>query len=153
MKFESEQRILASRKGVVARLTNLYGPGTNSGNVFDDILRQVPGHGPLVVRDTAPVRDFLFGDDAADCLVKMALGEAAGLFNVGSGQDTSIGRLATLILDRAGEAGRPVVANAPSERLSHLVIDNRKAQETWDWQPEISLIRGIQLLCRTGGKS
>ena len=47
------------------RLANVYGPGMAANNVMSDILGQVPGDGPLVVRDIAPVRDYLWIEDAA----------------------------------------------------------------------------------------
>jgi UDP-glucose 4-epimerase len=129
--------------GAVARLSNLFGPGMARGTLIADVLAQVPGQGPLRLRDAAPVRDYLWIEDAARALIACARRPVAGIVNVGTGIGTSAGALARLALGLAGESDRPVVSSAPAERTSHLVLDIERARVQLDWEPRTSLADGL----------
>ena len=120
IKIGCEEVVLAHGCGVAVRLANLFGPGQSENTVLSTILGQVSKSGPLVVRDDTPVRDFLWVEDAADCLVQMATGAPTGIFNVGSGIGTSVRELALQALDVLGQSDRAVVAGASGGRLSVL---------------------------------
>jgi UDP-glucose 4-epimerase len=145
LKLASEQLVLLAPgvQGVVARLTNLYGPGMSAANVVSRVLSQIPGDGPVQVLDDGPVRDFLDVADAARALQALVEGAAVGVFNVGSGVGTSIRDLTLLALRLAGQSDRPVEALQPSPRPSTLVLDPSHIRQTIGWQPEISLSQGL----------
>jgi len=146
LKRQSEVRVLETGRGVVARLSNVYGPNMAPGNVVSKILGQIPGEGAIEVMDDAPVRDFLWIEDAAAGLATIAVGEKAGIYNLGTGMGTSIGNLARLALDVAGQPGRAIKATRPSQGLSHLVLDIRETTSHWGWRPEITLREGLKRL-------
>jgi nucleoside-diphosphate-sugar epimerase len=100
------------------------------------------------VLDTTPVRDFLWIDDAARALALMATGEASGVFNVGSGQGVSIRELANVVLDAAGQAGRPVESVRVGSRFSRLVVDIAQTKEVFGWYPAVTLVEGISTLVK-----
>lgn len=143
LKYASEQAVLGNN-GVVARLTNLYGPGMAEGNVLSTILKQLPLNGPIRVRDATPVRDFLWIEDAAAALSSMARGSASGIFNVGSGQGSSILDLANSALNAAGQTGRPVESEYQGPGRSRLVVDITQTLADFAWQPSTSLPQGIE---------
>lgn len=148
LKLASEQLVLTAPgvQGVVARLTNLYGPGMSAANVVSRVLGQIPGDGPIQVLDDRPVRDFLEVGDAATALQAMVEGLACGVFNVGSGLGTSIRDLAQLALHVAGQSDRRVEAMQPSPRQSTLVLDSTNTRQNFGWRPEISLSQGLTRL-------
>lgn len=148
LKRESEISVLASGRGIVARLANLYGPGMSAANVLSTILRQIPGQGPLEVMDTTPIRDFLWVEDAAECLALMATARDAstGPFNVGSGTGVSIGDLAWAALDVAGESAREVRASRPGTRFSSIVLDISSTEAHYAWRPRTTLREGLRTL-------
>lgn len=145
VKCKSEQMI-RERKGVVARLVNLYGPGMALGNVMSMILNQIPLDGPIHVLDIKPVRDFLWVEDAASALEVMSLGAATGIFNVGTGQGTSILQLATSVINASGQFNRAVESKGQVNLRSHLVVDISETNNLFGWRPTTSLGRGIQAL-------
>lgn len=147
LKLASEKSVLA-RGGIVARLVNLYGPGMAEGNVLSTILSQIWQDGPVRVLDATPVRDFLWIVDAARALALMATGEASGVFNVGSGQGVSIRELANVVLDAAGQAGRPVESVRVGSRLSRLVVDIAPTKDVFGWYPAVTLVEGISTLVK-----
>lgn len=146
-KREIEQMMLATGAAVVVRLANVYGPGMSAANVVSAIIRQIPGADPLVVRDTRPVRDFVWLDDAADALVAMATGPGSpGVYNVGSGVGCTIHDLARRALRVAGEDGREVRSSGTSGQASYLVLDIADTTREWGWRPVTSLDDGLARL-------
>jgi len=147
-KAACESQILAV-EGSVARLANLYGPGMAANNVISDILKQIPGTGPLTVRDGAPVRDYLWVEDAARGIADLASKRAGGIVNFGTGRGISVDQLARSALDLAGETQRHVIASAPAAKPSHLVLDITAATRTLGWQAEVTVEEGLQVLLAT----
>jgi UDP-glucose 4-epimerase len=143
-KLAAEGVVLA-RGGVVARLGNVIGPGMHEGTVVSDILDQLDRDGPLIVRDVGPVRDYVWVDDVADALAAMALGRAAGAFNVGSGRSVSVGELAKRALALAGQPDREVVGRGPASK-SHLALDIAQTTEAFGWRPRTSLDDALRRL-------
>jgi UDP-glucose 4-epimerase len=146
-KASCEAHVLA-HGGVVARLSNLFGPGMARNTLIGDVLAQIPGDGPLRLRDEAPVRDYVFIEDAAQAIVACATKPVSGIVNVGSAVGTSAGALARKALELAGETTRPVVATAASGRPSHLVLDISQSKEKLDWQPRVSLEAGLDRMMK-----
>ena len=102
--------------------------------------------GPLTVRDPSPIRDFLWIEDAARGLADMAVGTGLGIFNLGSGTGVSVGDLARLALDLAGQSDRPVVASQPSQRPSSLSLNISSTASTFGWAPQVPLSHGLAQL-------
>jgi nucleoside-diphosphate-sugar epimerase len=140
-----EAEVLAAG-GAVARLANLYGPGMAANNVISDILRQIPGTGPLTVRDGAPVRDYLWVDDAARGIADLASTRAGGVVNFGTGRGLSVGEVARIALDLAGQSERQVVASAPTVTPSHLILDVSATVAMLGWRSKVSLEEGLKAL-------
>lgn len=148
LKLASEQAVL-DRGGIVARLVNLYGPGMSESNVLSNILGQIRQDGPVRVLDATPVRDFLWIDDAARAMALMATGESPGVFNIGSGKGVSIRELAKLVLEAAGQAGRPVESTrVGGSSFSRLVVDISQTKEVFGWYPAVTLVEGISTLVK-----
>jgi nucleoside-diphosphate-sugar epimerase len=146
-KAECEREILAHGGGVV-RLTNLYGPGMAGNNVLSDILSQVPGSGPLRVRDTGPVRDYLWVGDAARGVADAAQQRLRGAVDLGTGRGISVGELAHMVLAIANERDRPVVATAPQGKPSELIVNTASAAERLGWKAATGLEQGLAALMK-----
>ncbi len=132
--------------GVVARLSNVYGPGMSSNNVVSTILGQIPGTGPLQIRDDKPVCDFIWVEDVALALAAMVNLNCSGIYNVGTGVGTGVGDLAGLALALVGEAGRGIVATKPSGKLSCNTLDISETVDQLGWLPQTMLEKGMRLL-------
>jgi nucleoside-diphosphate-sugar epimerase len=141
-KLAGEAEFLESDGGAI-RLANLYGPGMAPNNVLSDILRQIPGAEPLEVRDGAPVRDFLWVDDAADALVAMVRAEARAVLNAGTGIGTSVTALARRALALAGTPARAIRETAPAGKRSELVLDPAAMAARTGWRATTGLDAGL----------
>lgn len=155
IKRQSELAILASPGGVVARLANIYGPGMSQNNVMSTILRQLSGAGLLEIMNASPVRDFLWVEDAAEGIVALALncpgeGKNGRVFNLGTGVGTSIGVVARMALEIAGQADRSVVSNSLAGCRSRLLVDSSDTTTACGWQPKTSLQQGLASMLSVG---
>jgi nucleoside-diphosphate-sugar epimerase len=148
LKRSGELAVLDWNGGVVARLSNVYGPAMAEGNAVSTILRQIPGEGPVCVKDTRPVRDFLWVGDAARGLAAMAVGAAGGLFNLATGTGMSIGALAMTALAAAGEPVRAVVGQNRGNGASTTILSPARTADTYGWRPEVSVRQGLSMLVR-----
>lgn len=144
-KLAAEAEVLA-RGGLVVRLANVYGPRMAPDTVVADVVRGARGPGPLRVRDTAPVRDFLWLQDCVDGLCALEAAGKGGVFNLGSGVGTPIGELARLALELCGGAARGVIASQPSARRSTLVLDIEDTTRACGFRPRVELRAGLSAL-------
>lgn len=142
-KRAQEDRVLA-RGGAVARIANVYGRRPAGRTVVEDVLAQIPGRGPVRVRDSAPVRDFVWIDDAADGLIDIARAGVSGVFNIGSGRGTAVSELIGTALTIAGETDRPITATQPAGRTSHLVLDVSETEAVCGWRAQTALEDGLR---------
>lgn len=137
-KLINEKVVLASGGGV-ARLSNIFGEGMSGNNVMSDIIRQVPGQGPLVVRDDLSVRDFLHVSDAADALAAFSLSRHIGILNIGTGIGTTVRRLVDIALLAVAQSGREVVVTSPRRSGSTNILDISETSKVLGWRPRANL--------------
>ena len=140
------ERIFSNAGGTSLRLTNLYGPGMGKNTVIADILRQIPGEGPLRLHDPTPVRDFLWIDDAARCIAAACRTMPGGVLNAGKGHGVAVADVARLALALAGEDSRPLIAENAGHRRSILTLDISETCSKLGWSREIDLAAGLAIL-------
>lgn len=144
-KFENERRVVKAG-GVVARISNVYGPGMSTENVVSRVLEQLPNDGDIHIIDDNPVRDFIWVDDVARGLADMALDTTSGVFNLGTGIGTSIRDLAELAVRLAGPRRRELLPSHPSQIVNVRVLDITGTTAAFGWRPVVSLEQGLGLL-------
>ena len=139
-KLVNEEMFLFAN-GAVARLANVYGPSMKSGTVVAEILSQIPGHGPIYVRNSETDRDFIWIEDVANGLARIAKNSISGVFNIGSGVAISITELAKLALDLAGESSRSIVSD--SFDPSTIILDIDDTKKLLGWCPYVQISDGL----------
>jgi UDP-glucose 4-epimerase len=95
---------------VVARLANVYGPrqaASLEGGVVSIFLDRLGRGEPVVIfGDGEQTRDFIYVGDVVEALLAAAENDG-GVFNVGTGQETSVLTLFRACAEAAGVAGEP----------------------------------------------
>ena len=144
-KMINEEKVLASN-GLVTRITNVIGPGMSESNVLSDILKQIPGKGPVIVRDERPIRDFIWIEDLVDAFEKLLRCNQSGIFNIGSGKSLSIKQLVQLATKVSGDQSRTIKSFKPSVTESSSYISIEKLKSTCAWKPKTSLKKALEFL-------
>lgn len=136
------------------RLQNVYGPGQSLSNPYTGIVSlfaQLAKSGKTipVYEDGQIIRDFVFIDDVAAAIHRLATGEIPSSvpYDIGSGEATSILRLAGLIASVYG-APDPVVNGAfRNGDVRAASCDIARAESDLDWSPQWTVERGVKALC------
>lgn len=125
-----------------ARVFFTYGPGQRESALIPHVRRSFVDGSPLAVRDATSVQDFVHVDDVARGLVALAECDApSGIFNLGSGQPSSVGEISNLV---AGHYGKK--PPFPGVRGSGGFWAN--TDRTWSaagWRAEIGITQGVEL--------
>ena len=158
IKSLSESAILENPNGMVVRLANVYGPLMSTNNVMSQILKQIPQQGDLEVGDVTPIRDFVWVRDVAEGISMLAFMDFAEIgkskmYNLGSGIGTSIGDLAFLTLELAGQPERRVMSKNRTRVMSSIILDCSETTNACGWTPRVSLRQGIASLLATSLKT
>ena len=150
---EAYIRIFAEEgmRSTIFRLFNVYGPGQNMDNLKQGmvsiymhyVLRKTPIKvlGPLT-----RIRDFVFIDDVIDALLLGLDGRSdGGVFNVCTGQPTSVSDVLNLILSAFDlPKDYPVNVGARTPRdIDEIWGDYSLIQDVLGWNPNNSLSIGI----------
>ena len=120
------------------RLCNLFGPWAGERtDIVHEVVAQLRRDGRATVRTRTPERDFLFVEDAARGVGGLALGGVGGLFNVGTGEPVSVGRIVDVL---SGLIGCPVTSKDEQGRgAPRIWVDSSKLRAATGWAPRYSL--------------
>lgn len=131
---------------VVARLGNVFGPRQSAsleGGVVSIFLdRFASGEQAVIFGDGLQVRDFIFVGDVVSALLAAAEHDG-GLFNVGSGVETSVLELYEACAAAAGIAAEPAFEPARLGDLRRSALDVSRAAEELGFRAATPLAEGI----------
>jgi GDP-L-fucose synthase len=138
--------------------TNLYGPHDNfdlhTSHVLPALLRKAhlarleDARTLTIWGSGTPRREFLHVDDLAGaCVLLMERGAGEGLYNVGSGVDLSIGKLAEIVARVVGFDGKLAFDPSKPDGTPRKLLDIGRVRSL-GWQPRYGLEEGIKLTYR-----
>lgn len=139
---------------VALRYSNVYGPRQNphgeAGVVAIFAARLAEGAPLTVFGDGEQTRDMVYVEDvaaanvrAADIPVPPLDGLDARAFNVATGVETSVNRLAALLAEGAGKTAEIRRAPARAGELRRNALDVSKAARVLGWRPRVPLADGL----------
>lgn len=139
-------------KTVRLRYTNIYGPRqrstkNESGVITIFIERVLKGMRPIIFGDGEQTRDFIYVSDIVQANILAAESERSPkeVFNIGSGEETSINTLANIILKITDKKDlSPTYENKRAADFKRCRADITKAREVLAFSPEISLEVGLR---------
>jgi len=111
------------------RYFNVYGPRQDPASQYAAVIYQT--------------RDFVFIKDTVEANVLAAESEFSGTFNIGSGEQTSVNKLARLITNLLGKKLEPVYAKQRPGDVLYSQADISRAK-AFGYEPKYSLEEGLR---------
>ena len=130
------------------RLANVYGPRQQAsleGGVVAIFLDRLRDGGDVeIFGDGKQTRDFVYVGDVVEALLAGAATQTTGVFNVGTGTETSILELHALCAGAAGIEPRPpqFALERPGD-LRRSVLDVSRAERKLGWRAETRIADGL----------
>jgi UDP-glucose 4-epimerase len=136
----------------IVRLASVYGPRQDpageSGVIPIFCARTLAGQQPVIYGDGTQTRDYVYIADAVAALVAAADQCRPGIWNVGSGTETTVLGLTQLIGDAAGRAVDPRFEPARPGELHRSALAADRAARDLGWSPTVRLADGVRRVCR-----
>ncbi|HZR91309.1 MAG TPA: NAD-dependent epimerase/dehydratase family protein [Gaiellaceae bacterium] len=133
---------------VALRFANVYGPRQQpelEGGVVAIFLdRMARGEGTQIFGDGSQTRDFVYVGDVVEALLA-AVGVGGGVFNVGTGIETSINELHALCRRVSGSTRGPAYAAPRPGDALRSVVDPSLAARVLGWRARVQLEEGLRL--------
>lgn len=115
---------------IVLRYANVYGPGQNgrgeAGVVAIFAEKMLKGEAPLIHGDGEQTRDYVFVHDCVEANRLALASEESGVWNVGTGVETSVNRMEALIRRSIPEAPPAWHGEAAQGEQRRSVLDGRR---------------------------
>ena len=137
---------LHGTRHVALRFANVYGPrqlAKLEGGVvaiFTDRLRA--GEPVTIFGDGEQQRDWIYVGDIVSAVLT-AIGRDGGVFNVGTGQATSVNELFAACCDVAGVDTEPTYAPARAGDIARSVLDVSHTERALGWRAQTPLAGGL----------
>lgn len=147
-------RLFAEKNGistVAFRLTNPYGPfdsmEENKAHVVPAfVIRALNSTGPFTVRGNPEAsRDFIYVDDVCEVFRRSLTWRGrSGVYNLGSGTNTSVRQLAAAVLDLTGTQREIVAQGAATSAVVHRFCRNDRLKADFAMEKFFSLAEGLK---------
>ncbi len=128
-------------------LANVYGPRQDphgeAGVVAIFAGKLLAGETPTIFGDGRQTRDFVFVDDVVDAFARGAERGGGLVLNIGTGHETSVTDLFTLMAGATGFEGTPARAPARPGELARSALDPGRAHIHLGWEPWTPLEEGL----------
>lgn len=134
------------------RLSNVYGPGQLKSNPYCGVVAKFfeaieAGNPFIVYGDGLQTRDYTYIDDAIDALIIAGIHDHAigQVFNVGTGIETNVIRLAELVARAAGRSIHPIEQRPKRtvDVVTRRCLNAWALRHTLGWQPNTTLEQGL----------
>jgi len=140
-------------KTTVLRASNIYGPfSDNKESIIANFIKRILRHKPVIIYGLGKqTRDFIYVKDVCEAiylsLIKK-LPHGFEVFQIGTGQETSIGQLFRLIKEEFEKRGynvqKPIYKPERKGEVKRSYTDISKARKFLGFKPKIKLTTGIQ---------
>jgi UDP-glucose 4-epimerase len=138
-----------SVKTVCLRYFNVFGPRQSPDSQLASVIprfikRVAEGTSPIIFGDGSQTRDFVFVRDVAAANLLAAESGATGVYNIGTGEATSLNGVARLILSLMGRSDIEVIYKKEREgEIKHSVADISRAL-SFGYRPRFTLETGLR---------
>jgi UDP-glucose 4-epimerase len=130
------------------RYANVYGPRQDphgEAGVVAIFSQRLLAHEPAIINgDGEQTRDFIYVEDVVRANVLAVTTDLRGIYNVGTGIETSVNVLYAYLAKHAGSTQAPQHGPPKAGEQLRSVLDCRKLQAATNWRPTALLDEGLQ---------
>ena len=141
---------LYNLKYSIFRLSNPYGPYQNSlkgQGLISILLKKILQNEEIIIwGDGSAVRDYIYIDDVIVALYLDLIKKSEDnvLFNLGSGNGTSINNILEILEQLTGNKVKVLYENSRNFDVKSNVLDISKINKFLNWRPEVDIFDGIE---------
>lgn len=136
-------------KPAILRYGNVYGPRQDpsgeAGVIAIFLTKMLKGEDVVIFGDGNQTRDYIYVGDVVKINVLLLENERTGVYNVGTGRETSVNELYEMLKSITGIKVGVRYAPRREGELSRSALECRKAKLELNWTPSISLEEGLRL--------
>lgn len=133
---------------VCLRYANVYGPRQDpegeAGVVAIFIQKALNNEQPIINGNGRQTRDFVFVDDVVEANLAVMGQQISGVYNVGTGVETSINELFRLVVDLTGASCKDVHGPAKKGEQQRSVVDATRLKQEHGWEIKVELGEGLR---------
>ncbi len=135
-------------RSVSLRFANVYGPRQEPEGeagvvaIFSKLM--LDGGQPIVNGTGKQTRDFIYVDDVVESIMTTLGEDIQGAYNVGTGQESTVNECYAIIKTLTNSSCKELFGAAKKGEQFRSVLDIRKLQEQFGWEPQISLSDGLK---------
>ena len=130
------------------RYANVYGPRQDpygeAGVVAIFIQKMLGGDQPVINGNGRQTRDFVYVDDVVDANLAVMGQGVQGVYNVGTGTETTVNKLFAMLQELTGSSAREVHGPARKGEQIRSVVDPMRVRKDLGWEPKVPLKEGLK---------
>jgi UDP-glucose 4-epimerase len=132
----------------IVRYANVYGPRQNpfgeAGVVAIFANKLLKNENPIINGDGKQTRDYVFVEDVVNANVITLSSQSSEIYNVGTGIETSVNELFTMLNSIAGNKALERHGPAPKGEQARSVITSDKLFNEFKWRPSVKIEEGLK---------
>lgn len=133
---------------VSLRYANVYGPRQDpegeAGVISIFLQKMLNNEQPIIYGNGRQTRDFVFVDDVAEANLAAMGQDSHGVYNVGTGVETSINELFRMLAGLTGASCKEVHGPAKQGEQMRSVVDPTKIRQELAWDSRVDLADGLK---------
>ena len=134
----------------ILNLSNVYGPRQDphgeAGVMSIFTGKLMNNETPTIYGDGKQTRDYVYVLDVVDALIKSAETDDNLFLNIGTGVETSVNELVSILSQKILWDGEPEYAPKREGELLRSVLNNERAKSQIGWEPKYTLDTGLDEL-------
>jgi UDP-glucose 4-epimerase len=133
---------------VALRYANVYGPRQDpfgeAGVVAIFSQKTLMNDQPIINGNGKQTRDYIFVEDVVEAHMAVIEPSIKGIFNVGTGRETSVNQLFRHLVEISGAKVKEVYGPEKRGEQIRSVLDYTKLKKATDWEPKVELHDGLK---------
>lgn len=133
---------------VSLRYANVYGPRQDpegeAGVIAIFIQKMLNNEQPIINGNGRQTRDFVFVDDVAEANLAAMGQNAHGVYNVGTGTETSVNELFRMLAGLTASSAKEVHGPAKAGEQIRSVVDPSRIKQELGWEVKVDLAEGLK---------